>query len=112
LSAANETFIVDAVNDSLIEILGEGTEVTDILLSKSGRRLLSMFGLTYTVTNMNGMTANVVIQMLQDSMDNGNFASALSSNSGVTVEGVTNLQTVNVSPTSTPTNTPPQKNLG
>jgi hypothetical protein len=111
-SDESETSIADAVEDSLLGILGEGSEITDITLSKHGRRLLSMVGLTYTVTNINGMTAKVVIQMLQDSMDNGNFASALSSNSGVTVEGVSNLQTVNVSPTSAPTNPPPQKNAG
>lgn len=112
MSATNESVITAAVKDSLIEILGDGIEITEISLSKHGRRLLSILSLTYTVSNIRDMTVKEVTQLLQDSMDNGDFVSTLSTNSGVTIEGVSDLQTTNISPTSAPINAPDQKKSG
>ena len=112
MSATNESVITAAVKDSLIEILGDGIEVTEISLSKHGRRLLSVLSLTYTVSNIRDMTVKEVTQLLQDSMDNGDFVSTLSINSGVTIDGVSDLQTTNISPTSAPINAPDQKKSG
>jgi hypothetical protein len=52
--------------------------------------------LKYTITETNGMTAEDITDTLQDAMDSGNFVALFSSNAGVLMNDVDNLQTVDL----------------
>lgn len=109
ITSANETFIA-AVDEAVVELLGGKTTVTDITLSKHGRRLLSSVNLIYTVSVANGMNSGDIAKALKDSMDSGEFASTLSLISGLAIDSVTDLRTIDLSPTTAPTDTPAQPN--
>ena len=88
----------DAVTGSVISVLGvPDASVTDITTTASGRRLLSGVTLAYTVSVAEGMTPEQVIASLQTSVSSGEFLTTLSDNSGVSIDEVTNLQTVDLS---------------
>jgi hypothetical protein len=52
------------------------------------------------------MTSSDVVDTLQDATDSGVFYVAFSANAGVLMDDVTNLQTVDVTPTAAPTSSP------
>jgi hypothetical protein len=105
LQTADDAFVA-ALTDTVVALLGEGTSVSDVTLSKHGRRLLANQALKYTITQTNGMTTGDVVDTLQDATDSGVFYVAFSANAGVLMDDVSNLQTVDVTPTAAPTPSP------
>ena len=94
------------MTDTVFDLLGEGTAVTDVSLSRFGRRLLANQHLKYTITQTNGMTTEDIIDVLQEATDSGDFFKAFSARAGVLMTGVKNLQTMDVTPTAAPTSSP------
>ena len=94
------------MTDTVFDILGEGTTVTDVTLSHYGRRLLANQNLMYTITQTNGMTTQDIVEALQEATDSGDFFAAFSARAGVLMTDVSNLQTVDVTPTAAPTSSP------
>jgi hypothetical protein len=105
LQTADDAFVA-ALTETLVDLLGEGTAVSDVTLSHPGRRLLANQHLKYTITETNGMTTQDIIDVLQDATDSGDFFVAFSANAGVAMTGVKHLQTVDVTPTAAPTSGP------
>ena len=101
LQTADDSFVA-AVTDTVVALLGDDITVTGVTLSKHGRRLLANMNLMYTVTATNGMTAQDIIDALQDAMDSGDFLALLSAVAGVLMNDVSNLEAVDISPTSAP----------
>jgi hypothetical protein len=102
---ADDSF-VGALSSTLVTLLGEGTTVTEVTLSSFGRRLLANQNLKYTITETNGMNAEDITDTLQDAMDGGDFLVLFSANAGVSIDDVSNLQTVDLSPHDAPTPSP------
>jgi hypothetical protein len=102
---ADVSFLV-ALSHTLVTLLGEGTTVSDVTLSSFGRRLLANQNLKYTITATNGMTAEDIIDTLQDAMDSGDFLALFNANAGLSMDDVSNLQTVDLTTTDAPTPSP------
>lgn len=89
-----------SVVDTVISVLGvPDASVRDITTTSSGRRLLSSVTLSYTVSVAKDMTPEQLIASLQTSVSSGEFLTTLSRKSGLTIDEVTNLQTVDLSRT-------------
>lgn len=89
-----------SVVDTVISVLGvPDASVRDITTTSSGRRLLSSVTLSYTVSVAKNMTPEQLIASLQTSVSSGEFLTTLSRKSGLTIDEVTNLQTVDLSRT-------------
>ena len=89
-----------SVVDTVISVLGvPDASVTDITTTSSGRRLLSSVTLSYTVSVAKDMTPEQLIASLQTSVSDGEFLTTFSRKSGLTIDEVTNLQTVDLSVT-------------
>jgi hypothetical protein len=99
------SFLV-ALSHTLVTLLGEGTTVSDVTLSSFGRRLLANQNLKYTITATNGMTAEDITDTLQDAMDSGDFLALFNANAGLSMDDVSNLQTVDLTTTDAPTPSP------